>query len=387
MKGKKEKEEKELRYSKPDYYDQFQCVAGKCPATCCAGWQIVIDEDSLEKYEQEQGAFCNRLRNSIDWEEGIFYQYGQRCAFLNEENLCDLQAELGESALCDTCRKYPRHEEEFEGLREYSLSLSCPKAAEMMLTNPEKVRFIQWETDEEDDFEDFDYLMFTQLEDAREVMFSIIQNRDIDFRIRMMKIKEFGLELQQCIDENRFFDVDEVTERYDRWSKNGWREENVEILLSDFGDPERKKREFSVFYQMEHLNKNWTVRLDNTFHMLFDRGNNEYIKQYHDFQNAYGYDSANKREWERLGEQLLMFFIHTYFCGAVYDDRIYSKTALAVFSVQWIQEFFMAQWLQQNGQAGMEEFLETSWSYAREVEHSDPNLELLEDWMEEIVES
>ena len=121
--------------------------------------------------------------------------------------------------------------------------------------------------------------------------------------------------------------------------------------------------------------------------MLFDRGNNEYIKQYHDFQNAYGYDSANKREWERLGEQLLMFFIHTYFCGAVYDDRIYSKTALAVFSVQWIQEFFMAQWLQQNGQAGMEEFLETSWSYAREVEHSDPNLELLEDWMEEIVES
>ena len=157
--------------------------------------------------------------------------------------------------------------------------------------------------------------------------------------------------------------------------------------MSDFGDPERKKREFSVFYQMEHLNKNWTVRLDNTFHMLFDRGNNEYIKQYHDFQNEYGYGSANKREWERLGEQLLMFFIHTYFCGAVYDDRIYRKTALAVFSVQWIQEFFMAQWLQQNGQAGMEEFLETSWSYAREVEHSDPNLELLEDWMEELIKS
>ncbi|MCI6996978.1 MAG: flagellin lysine-N-methylase [Eubacterium sp.] len=376
-----------MRYSKPDYYDQFQCIAGRCPATCCAGWQIVIDEDSLEKYEQEQGAFGNRLRNSIDWEEGIFYQYGQRCAFLNEENLCDLHAELGENALCDTCRKYPRHEEEFEGLREYSLSLSCPKASEIMLTNPEKVRFIQWEDEEDDDFEDFDYLMFTQLEDAREVMFSIIQNRDIDFRIRMMKIKEFGLELQQCIDEDRFFDVDEVTERYDRWSKIGWKEENTEAFLSDSEDPERKKREFSVFYQMEHLNKNWTVRLDNTYHILFDRGNTEYIKQYQDFQQQYGYESAHKQEFERLGEQLLMFFIHTYFCGAVYDDRIYSKTALSVFSVQWIQEFFMAQWLQQNGQAGMEEFLETSWSYAREVEHSDPNLELLEDWMEELLKS
>ncbi|MGN0251767.1 MAG: hypothetical protein ACI4EH_10465 [Oliverpabstia sp.] len=41
-------------------------------------------------------------------------------------------------------------------------------------------------------------------------MFGIIQNRDIDFRIRMMKIQEFGLELQQCIDEDRFFDVDGV---------------------------------------------------------------------------------------------------------------------------------------------------------------------------------
>lgn len=107
-----------MRYLKPHFYDQFTCTAGDCPDTCCAGWQIVIDEDSLERYGKEQGEFGKRLRNSIDWEEECFYQKNRRCAFLNDENLCDLYKALGPDALCDTCRLYPRHTEEYEGLRE-----------------------------------------------------------------------------------------------------------------------------------------------------------------------------------------------------------------------------------------------------------------------------
>ena len=52
---------------------------------------------------------------------------------LNDRNLCDLVIEKGEDWLCETCSRYPRHVEEFEGLREWSLSLSCPVAAEIML--------------------------------------------------------------------------------------------------------------------------------------------------------------------------------------------------------------------------------------------------------------
>ena len=123
-----------MRYLKPHFYDQFTCTAGDCPDTCCAGWQIVIDEDSLERYGKEQGEFGKRLRNSIDWEEECFYQKNRRCAFLNDENLCDLYKALGPDALCDTCRLYPRHTEEYEGLRELSLSLSCPEAARIILS-------------------------------------------------------------------------------------------------------------------------------------------------------------------------------------------------------------------------------------------------------------
>ena len=41
---------------------------------------------------------------------------------LAESGLCDLQSNLGEEYLCDTCRLYPRHTEEFLDLREYSRS-------------------------------------------------------------------------------------------------------------------------------------------------------------------------------------------------------------------------------------------------------------------------
>ena len=152
-----------MRYVKPHFYDSFVCTAGDCPDTCCAGWQIMIDEESLERYENEPGEFGKILRNSIDWEEECFYQNNRRCAFLNDENLCDLYNALGPDALCDTCRMYPRHTEEYEGLRELSLSLSCPEAAKIILSCKEPVRFLEEETEEEDDFEEFDFMMFSQL--------------------------------------------------------------------------------------------------------------------------------------------------------------------------------------------------------------------------------
>ena len=151
-----------MYYRKPQYYDDFTCIADRCPDTCCAGWQIVIDEKSLEEYSRVEGEVGVRLQKSIDWEEGVFHQYNRRCAFLNEENLCDLYRELGAESLCDTCRLYPRHVEEFEEVREFSLSLSCPVVAEMILGQKDPVRFLE-EADEaleEEDYEDFDTILF-----------------------------------------------------------------------------------------------------------------------------------------------------------------------------------------------------------------------------------
>ena len=129
----------------PSYYKKFSCIADACPDTCCAGWQIMIDDKSLSKYRHFQGSFRNRLHNDINWKEHAFRQYGHRCAFLNEENLCDMYIESGSGMLCDTCRRYPRHIEEFEGMREISLSLSCPEAARIILFQKDPVTFRTFE--------------------------------------------------------------------------------------------------------------------------------------------------------------------------------------------------------------------------------------------------
>lgn len=48
-----------MRYLKPHYYDKFVCTAGDCPDSCCAGWQIMIDETSLERVKS---VFLHQLR-------------------------------------------------------------------------------------------------------------------------------------------------------------------------------------------------------------------------------------------------------------------------------------------------------------------------------------
>ena len=362
-----------MRYIKPHYYDAFTCLADQCPETCCAGWQIMIDEDSLEKYENIPGPFGNRIRNSIDWEEGCFFQYGKRCAFLNEEDLCDLQTELGEDSLCDTCRMYPRHVEEYEDLREYSLSLSCPEAARMILGCKEKVTFETWETEEEDDFEEFDFLMFTQLEDAREVIYQILQNRTLDLRVRMKSMLELSDQIQTCVEENRFYDVDRIIERC-KEKPEGTRKTNLQDRYAFM------HAGLEILEKMEHLKPGWETMLKNIKETLFANGIKTYEAIYEGFQKEMGYDSSGKEDWEIEGEQLLLFFVYTYFCGSVYDDQVLTKMQLCVFSVLWIQELWMYHWAEEKRKPTFLERTELAWTYAREIEHSDPNLELLEEW-------
>ena len=153
-----------MLYTIPDYYKEFHCIADKCEDTCCAGWQIVIDKETLNKYKKIKGDFRKRMFLSVDWLQGTFRQDKEkRCAFLNENNLCDLYLNQGEEGFCKTCREYPRHTEEFEGVREITLSISCPEVARILMSRKDKVTFISYERDGEEEFEDFDPFLFSIL--------------------------------------------------------------------------------------------------------------------------------------------------------------------------------------------------------------------------------
>lgn len=369
-----------MYYRKPQYYDNFTCIADRCPATCCAGWQIVIDEKSLEKYNHVQGEFGIRLQKSIDWEEGVFHQYNRRCAFLNKENLCDLYRELGAEGLCDTCRLYPRHIEEFEEVREFSLSLSCPVAAEMILGQKEPVHFLE-EADEaleEEDYEDFDSILYDWLEEAREVLFGILQNRKLSIATRMALILNTADLAQKALDHGTLLELDleaEIQDFLGRSQTTKKKKTETEFL-------EIRKKMLKDLQKLEVLREEWPRILERLEQQLYaqDEGNYQQIRQ--EFCRQMQGTEEQKQQWEIYKEQLLLFFLYTYFCGSVYDDMIYTKAVLAVFSVLWIEELAMDRWLFQGRKLEFQDLVEVAYTYAREIEHSDENLNLLEEFFD-----
>ena len=104
-----------------DYFHDFHCLAGACPHTCCAGWEVMLDEETALRYFQVPGALGEKLRSVIQADaEGdfCFHLRGGRCPFLNEENLCEIHLQLGEAATSVTCRSHPRFIEDYGAFRE-----------------------------------------------------------------------------------------------------------------------------------------------------------------------------------------------------------------------------------------------------------------------------
>ena len=59
----------------PEYYKDFVCIADRCKHSCCVGWEIDVDKDTLEKYKKHPlhvpiSAFCKEHRTdrkSVDY--------------------------------------------------------------------------------------------------------------------------------------------------------------------------------------------------------------------------------------------------------------------------------------------------------------------------------
>lgn len=386
-----------MQITRPVFYKEFSCIAGACPDTCCAGWQIMIDDRSLKKYRRFRGPFRNRLHNDIDWKEQAFRQYEHRCAFLNEENLCDMYSEAGKDMLCDTCRKYPRHIEEFEGLREYSLSLSCPEAARIFLSHKEKIAFVTKEIPSSDEtYDDFDYLLFTALMDTRDYFFSVIQNRTVPVRLRCQKLLACAHDFQLSLDKNELFQWEEIRKRHQKSGMGSefqthirkWCHSRVEVspAARAFGSEAASGRELldlsmqiwkSIIPQMEVLRPGWHDFLRDTLSPIYTSCKNdaELLELYDAF-------AADYPDWSIQEEQLLLYWIYTYFCGAVYDDQIFAKVKMAVVCTFMIHALAVGTYLKNDRHFSFEELVSISYRFSRELEHSDPNLNEFENLMD-----
>ncbi|MDD3173788.1 MAG: flagellin lysine-N-methylase [Herbinix sp.] len=160
---------------KMEFYDRFRCIADKCSFTCCQNWDILVDEDTLGKWksdEKQSEAFCKNVKSKKRNRKTEYYikmNPRKGCPFLNEKGLCNIVISNGDEYLSKACRAFPRQENNFGDLDEYSLSCACPAVVDIIYNIDGTVKFLH---DADDN------LMDNLLPEykIREVMMSIMQN-------------------------------------------------------------------------------------------------------------------------------------------------------------------------------------------------------------------
>ena len=257
----------------PNYYPTFRCIAGACKHSCCIGWEIDIDEESLAKYQNLPDPLGQRLRDNIVPGDPPHFLLGEgeRCPFLNQDNLCDLILAGGEGLLCQICDDHPRFRNFLPGRTEIGLGLCCEGAAQLMLSQTEPVTLIRESTPEESD-PDADALL-----ELRQQAFAIAQDRSLSIDRRMDKL----------------------------------------LLLCGALEPGHPARWADVFLELERLDKTWTPMLER----LAEEG------------EAVPVPAVSDEEWE----QLLVYFLYRHFLTAYEDGDVGSKAGFAVLSVRLLR--------------------------------------------------
>lgn len=136
---------------RPDYYEQFTCIADQCPITCCQEWKIAVDDDTACKWKtMEPPDTVRRRRTHLkdytmkkDGERVIRMEEDHRCPFLSDHKLCNLVSAYGDSVLSETCTIFPREVHTFAAHEEETLMPCCPAVVDLW-QKAEQITFPQF---------------------------------------------------------------------------------------------------------------------------------------------------------------------------------------------------------------------------------------------------
>jgi lysine-N-methylase len=362
----------------PYYYKYFKCIASKCTDTCCAGWEIIIDDETYKQYKNVPGEFGERLKSNLKLYEDDapgFVLQNNKCSFLNKTNLCDIYTELGENSLCYTCRTFPKVIEEYGSIREIGLSLSCPEAARLILQDSKQMTFEFLEDGEiVSTCDDIFFDTFMQLISARKIALDILQNPSIDLNHRIALLISFAHDIQEKINEYKLSEIADITNKY---SNEDYQKELITIFdkykLKQGDKYHNMLKCMNIYINIDSINDNYSKIIEhaiNCFHKTDDL--NFYEKQYDDFNDYY-----KNKTYEF--EHLLVYSVFRYFMKATYDDELYSKVALSAMSYLIVKELDVVRWIDNNYNFDLNDQIDIMHMYSKEIEHCEENLYHLEE--------
>jgi len=330
---------------KPDYYDRFQCLMGACPDTCCAAWDIVIDDESAAFYRAAPGELGERIRAAMTTDcdgDLCFSVENGHCPLLSPEGLCSIQLEFGEERVCDTCRSHPRFIEEYGFFKECALAASCPGAIPLIL---ERDMTLSETSDPEENFvcEDVDAPLLCALRPCRERAFALLDRSDLTWKERLSALLSFGSELQVALLTEG---PDALPALAEEWAGVG--AERLRFPAPADGTVlALRRRLLSLLDELEVLDENWSRDLSLTPSPAPSK--------------ASPCDEGLERRWAK-------YLLWRWFLRADFDGDIYSKLALPVLSILTLRELSQGQ-----------NWSEWARRWAKEVEHSSENLSALYD--------
>ncbi len=328
----------------PSYFKKFVCIADKCPDTCCAGWDVVIDSESLEKYEHSAGAYAEKIRSLITTDSDgdcIFISHNKKCPFLLESGLCEMYTELGHENLCRTCRFFPRFINSFGARIETGISLSCPEAARLIFEDDSKLILETEETNSSIIPADFDAELYFTLLNARKKAIDILQCRKFSIERRICAFLEFSQDIQQCIKRYEYDEIAAIgTDEYLEKS----------YVFSPSKCKHALRKIFSDYSSLEYINSDYSD--------LLLSAETVDIKGF----------SASDDEYE----QLLIYFVFRYFITAAYDGDLLTKSKLAAVSFITVNRIHA-----KDNSLSKNRRVELCQKYSKEIEHCQNNIDFM----------
>ncbi len=373
-----------MKYRMPDYYKDFKCIADKCPDTCCSGWDIVIDDKSMRKYEALEANLKAYVMDGINKKEQVFKRCGARCAFLDENNLCNLYKKAGKESLCRTCSRYPRHFEEYGELVEAALSMSCPVAARMIIDRKAKDRFLIKENDKKSlHAKEVDKKLLDVLLKVRKTAFDIVGNRSYSMADRIKNLMYLSGNIQPVLYEYERLGIKRYlkpcSERVLSKLEEAYiKKNNVNKTLKStdrVSVRKIKKDFFEVLSGLEKINDNWEEQVNHIVNTLYvDLSDEEYLELSKEF-------SSYMRDRQYEYEHIHNYFLYTYFLGGVYDYNVHGMIKMSIISTIVIREMGMAVWFENDKEFSIDDQIKVAYTYSRQIEHSDNNLMCMEGLM------